>query len=76
MFKTNVAVDFRVRGLGLQELMFFDKDGDGDGLKTVVQLLFRPFRPLDFDLFGLLAFDLFNLRRVSGSDGPEGMVTV
>ena len=26
MLKTNVAVDFRVRGLGLQDFMFFDKD--------------------------------------------------
>ena len=26
MFKTNMALDFRVRGLGLQDFMFFDKD--------------------------------------------------
>ena len=47
-----------------------------DGLKAVVQMVFRPFRPLDFDIFDLLDFDLFNLRRVSRSDGPEGLVPV
>ena len=30
MIKTNVAVDFRVRGLGLQDFMFFDKDWSRD----------------------------------------------
>ena len=30
MFKTNMAVDFGVRGLGLQDFMFFDKDWSGD----------------------------------------------
>ena len=30
MFKTNVAVDFRVRGVGLQDFMLFDKDGSRD----------------------------------------------
>ena len=30
MFKANVAVEFRVRGLGLQDFMFFDKDGFRD----------------------------------------------
>ena len=61
MFKTNVAVDFRVRGVGLQDLLFFDPDTNKTTSQTDKSVYWSVRPVLGYPLWPAIGGTLFGL---------------